>query len=74
MSHLKTLCIFGLLLVNYTKTEVDLIGLVEVRRHAHHLRESFFCMVQRAISIVEDADAIPQFRLLHKWLASGRSL
>jgi hypothetical protein len=70
--------IFLLLLVNYTQTEVDLIGLFEIWLHSHHLGEGFFGMFQRPVAIVKDADAIPQFRflrnslvLIKQWLESN---
>lgn len=59
MSYLETLLIFGLLLVNYAETKVDLICLFEVRLHAHDLRKSLFRMLKRAIAIIENADAVP---------------
>jgi tetratricopeptide (TPR) repeat protein len=40
--------------------EVDLIGLLEIGCHAHHLRESLFRMVQRTIAIIQDRMA-PDF-------------
>jgi hypothetical protein len=43
-TYFKTRLIFLLLLVNYTKTEINFIGLFEIRLHAHDLRESFLRM------------------------------
>jgi hypothetical protein len=36
-TYVQTLVEFLLLLVNYAKTEVDLVGLLKVRLHAHDL-------------------------------------
>lgn len=52
------------MLVYYTEAEVDLVRLLEVRLHAHDLRESLFCVLQGAIAVVEYAYAIPKLRLL----------
>lgn len=50
--YLQTLLVLLLLLVNYTKSEVYLVCLLEVRFHSHHLRECFFSMLERAITVV----------------------
>lgn len=42
MPYLKTGGEFLLLLVDYTKAEVDLVGFLEVRLHAHDLRKGLF--------------------------------
>lgn len=55
-----------LLLVNDTKAEVDLVGLLEVRLHLHHLGKGLFRMVKRAVAVVKNAYPIPKFRLLQK--------
>lgn len=51
-TYLKTLLEFLLLLVDYAKSEVDLIRLLKIWLHAHDLRKGFLCMFQRAISVV----------------------
>ncbi len=66
MTYAQTLGVLGLLLVNYTKAEVDFVGLVELGRHAHDLGEGFFGVLKRAIAVVQDADAIPKLWLLEK--------
>jgi hypothetical protein len=48
-----------LLLVYYTQSEVDFVGLLEVWGHSHDLRESFFGMFQRSIAIIQDAYSVP---------------
>lgn len=63
-TYFQALCVLLLLLVNYTKTEVDLIGLVEVWLHKHDLGKGFFGVFERAVSVVEDTDPIPEFRFL----------
>lgn len=44
-TNLQTLTKLGLLLVYYTKSEINLIGLFEVGLHLHDLRESFLGML-----------------------------
>lgn len=61
---LQTLVKLLLLLVYDSQAEVDLIGLLEIGCHAHHLRESLFRMVQRTIAIIQDTDSIPQLGFL----------
>jgi hypothetical protein len=43
-TYLKTLLVFLLLLIDYTKAEIDFVGFLEVWLHAHDLRESFLSM------------------------------
>jgi len=45
-TDLETLLELLLLLVNYAKSEVDLICLFEVGLHAHDLREGFLGVLQ----------------------------
>lgn len=63
-AYLETLVVFLLLLVNYPETKVYLVCLFKIGLHAHDLREGLFCILEGAIAIVENADAIPQFGLL----------
>lgn len=58
-NYLQTLRILLLLLVNDAEPKVDLVGFLEVRLHVHHLREGFLGMFERAIAVVENANAIP---------------
>ena len=58
-THLKTLAILLLLLVYDPEAEVDLVGLLKIWLHLHDLGECFLGMVQRAIAIVQYANAIP---------------
>ena len=58
-ADLKTLSKFHLLLVDDAQTKVDFISFLKIGCHAHDLRESFFGMIERTISIVKDPDAIP---------------
>lgn len=64
VSYLETLRVLLLLLVNYAETEINLICLFEVWLHAHDLGESLFCVLERAIAIVEDTNAVPEFGFL----------
>lgn len=52
VTYVQALVVFHLLLVDYAETEINLIGFVEVWRHAHDLRESLFGMVQGSIAVV----------------------
>ena len=61
----KALIVLLLLLVDYTEAEVDFIGLVKIGLHMHDLREGFFSMLEGAIAIVENANAVPQFGFLN---------
>ena len=63
-TYLQALVELLLLLVDYTQSEVDFVGLFEVRGHSHNLRESFLRMIKRAIAVIEDTNPIPQFRFL----------
>lgn len=45
LTYLQTLVKLLLLLVYDSQAEVDLIGLLEIWCHAHHLRESLFRMI-----------------------------
>lgn len=63
-AYLKTLAVLGLLLVYYAQAKVDLVGLFEIWLHLHDLRKGFLGVIQRAIPVVQNTNAIPQFRLL----------
>ena len=69
-AYFKTLLVFLLLLVNYTKAKVDFVGLLEVGLHAHDLGKRFFGMLQRAIAIIKNSTTVPKFWFLVKTLAS----
>jgi len=61
---LQTLAELLLLFVDDSETEINLVGLFKFGSHAHDLRESFLGMVEGAIAIIQDADAVPQLRFL----------
>jgi hypothetical protein len=63
-TYIQTLVELLLLFVNYAEAEINLVGLFEVRLHAHDLREGLFGMLERTITIVENTNAIPKFGLL----------
>lgn len=63
-TYIKRLLVFVLLLVDYTEAEVYLMSLIKVGVHGHNLRECLFGMVQRAIAIIKNTDAIPKPRFL----------
>ena len=63
-AHLKTLLVLLLLFVDYAKPEVDLVGLLKVRRHLHHLREGLLGVFQRSVAIIQNAYSIPKLRFL----------
>lgn len=53
-----------LLLVDDTEAEVDFISFFEVWGYFDDTCEGFLGMFEAAVSVVENADAIPQFRIL----------
>lgn len=61
---LQTLAELLLLLVDDSQAEINLVGLFKLGSHAHDLRESFLCVVEGAIAVIQDADAVPQLRFL----------
>lgn len=63
-TYLQTLLVLRLLLVYYSQTEIDLICLVKLWRHAHDLGKCLFCMIEGSIAVIEYSDAIPQFGFL----------
>lgn len=63
-AYLQTLLELLLLLVYYPKAEVDLVGFLEARVHAHNLGKGFFGVLKRAIAIVEDTYSIPELGFL----------
>lgn len=64
LEALQTLTILLLLLVDYTKPEIDLVCFVEAGFHLHDLGEGFFRVIQGSIPIVQDTDTVPETRLL----------
>lgn len=48
------------LLVNYAQAEINLVRLVKVRVHAQDLRECFFSMVERAVAVIKNTNAVPE--------------
>jgi hypothetical protein len=65
-TYLQALLKFLLLLVYYTQPEIDLIRLFKVGLHPHHLTKSLFGVLERAISIIQDPNSVPEFRLLRQ--------
>lgn len=60
MTYIQRLGVFLLLFVDYAQAEVNLMGLVELRVHRHDFGKCLLGMLQRAISIIENTDAVPQ--------------
>ena len=58
-TYIQTLVELLLLLINYAKAEVNLVGLLERRFHTHDLGKGLFGMLQRPVAIVEDSNTIP---------------
>jgi hypothetical protein len=52
------------LLVNDAEPEIDFIGLFKVLIHPKNAREGLFGVLERAIAIVENADAVPKLCIL----------
>ena len=65
-TYIQTLVEFLLLLVDYAEAKVDFIGLFKARLHVHDLRKGFLGVLEGAVAIVQDANAVPEFRLLRK--------
>ena len=63
-TYLKTLVELGLLLVNYTKTEVNFVCFLEIGLDLHDLGEGLLGVVVAAISVVQDTDSVPKHRVL----------
>lgn len=63
-TYIKTLAELLLLLVYYSETEVNFIGLFKLRRHAHDLREGFFGVVQGSIAVVQNTNTVPELGFL----------
>jgi len=64
---IKTLIPLVLLFVYYSEPEVDFVCLLKIGLNVHNLRESLFSVVVAAIPVVQNADAIPQHRVL--WIS-----
>lgn len=71
-THVQAFVVLGLLLVYYAEAEVDFVGLVETRRHAHDLRERLFRMLKRAITIVQNANTVPKLGFLEVAVSGDR--
>jgi hypothetical protein len=63
-THVQTFRILGLLLIDYTQAKVDFVGLVKVWGHAHDLTESFLCVVQRAVTVIQYTNSVPKLWFL----------
>lgn len=62
--YLQRLVELVLLLVDNAQSEVDLIGFLKVGCHAHDLGKGLFRVVQGTISVIQDADSVPEFGFL----------
>lgn len=60
----EALVVLLLLLVYDAQSKVDLVSLLEVGLHLHNLRKGLLGMVQRPVSIIQDAYSIPQLWFL----------
>lgn len=56
--------VLRLLFVNYAEAEEDFVCLVKVFVHSKDGGESFLGMIERAVTIIEDTDAVPEFGIL----------
>lgn len=63
-THLEALFILLLLLVNNAQSEKDFVRLVKVLVHAQHAGKGLFGVLERPISVVENADAVPELWVL----------
>ena len=66
LPHLQALLVLLLLFIDYPEPEVYLVRLLEVGLHSHDLGERLLGMFERAITIVQNAYAIPKLGLLQK--------
>jgi hypothetical protein len=53
-----------LLLVDDAESEVDFVGLLELGVHLENRGEGLLGVIERPIAVVQDADAVPQVRVL----------
>ena len=65
---LECLLVHSLLFVNHSKAKVDFVALLKVGVHFQDSRESLLSVFVGAISIVEDANAIPQVGIILRLL------
>lgn len=63
-TYLERLVVLLLLLVNYPKSEVDFMGLVETRVHCHDIGKGFLRMIKRAEAVVQNTYTVPESRFL----------
>lgn len=59
-AYLEGAAVLGLLLVYYAEAEVYLMRLVKVGLHLHDLGKGLLGVIEGAIAVVQDADAIPE--------------
>jgi hypothetical protein len=64
LEAVETLRELGLLLVYYTESEVDFVGLFKVGLDLHDLRESLLGIVVAAIAVVKDTNSVPKHGIL----------
>ena len=56
-----------LLFIDDSEPKVDFIGLVKCRVHSHDLTECLLGVFETTVPIIENADSVPEFRLLLVW-------
>lgn len=62
--YLQTQVVFLLLFINNTQPKIDFVRLLKSRIHFHDSGKGFLSMFNRSIAIVQNADPVPQFRVL----------
>lgn len=74
VTNLQGLIVLLLLFVDYAEPEVYFVGLVEVRLHVHDVGKRVFGMVERSISVIQDADAVPEAGFLRRRVSASPPL
>lgn len=64
-TYVQALIELLLLLVYYTQAEVNLVCLLEVGLHAHDLGEGLLGVLEGAVAVVQDTNAVPKLRFLN---------
>lgn len=62
--YLQTQVVFLLLFINNTQPKIDFVRLLKSGIHFHDSGKGFLSMFNRSIAIVQNADPVPQFRVL----------
>ena len=64
--------VFALLLIDNSETKVDFIALLEFWVHFQNRSEGFFSMLKGTVSVIENANSIPQVGVLQSYWETDR--